>query len=323
VGKIMILTMSIGCDGKLNLILNTIRVSINYCKKIIIVDSGNWIINPNVEQILTSISDKIVYVKNITSELNFQFTSYNMIYDLIEDEEWFIYLDADERLSKNTMRDWNYITDYIQCNKYNIGLIVGMCHIDKWKNFDEDKMFEIEDSLLFKKPIIVKKCKDVRVTYSSNHCSFTDNDKHLYISKINKSSPYFYTHLKTSFQNFHGVILCSHNNMEHICVESTNSYYKDIKSLNIKHGLNTNNDLVKYIVINNDFPDEILDYYDTCINSDNNQISHYYPNWSKWIRKMKTGIDVPFNNLRDNLVYYCNESIYCNKTCCNYDDTQL
>lgn len=319
----MILTMSIGCDGKLNLILDTIRTSIVYCKKIIIVDSGNWILNPNIEKILTSIDDKILYIRNNTKDLNFQITSYRLIYDHIDDNEWFVYLDSDERLNNNTMRDWSLITDYINSSGKSIGLIVGLYHENGLRNFDDSSLYQINDELLFKKSIIVKKCEDVYLANSSNHCSFLSKSGELFISKLNTDSAYYYTHLKTEFHRLNGVLLCSHNNLENIGIDPENLYYKKIKEINIKYGIYTNNDLVEYIVLNNDFPDEILSYYDSCINSDNSQLSILFPSWSSWIRKMKIGADMPFNNLKENLTHHCNQSIFCGHPCCNYNLIQL
>ena len=319
----MILTMSIGCDGKLNLILDTIRTSIVYCKKIIIVDSGNWILNPNIEKILTSIDDKILYIRNNTKDLNFQITSYRLIYDHINENEWFVYLDSDERLNNNTMRDWSLITDHINSSGKRIGLIVGMYHENGLRNFDDSSLYQINDELLFKKSIIVKKCEDVYLANSSNHCSFLSKSGELFISKLNIDSAYYYTHLKTEFHRLNGILLCSHNNLENIGIDPENLYYKKIKEINIKYGIYTNNDLVEYIVLNNDFPDEILSYYDSCINSDNSQLSIWFPSWSSWIRKMKIGTDMPFNNLKENLTHHCNQSIFCGHPCCNYNLIQL
>lgn len=319
----MILTMSIGCDGKLNLILDTIRTSIVYCKKIIIVDSGNWILNPNIEKILTSIDDKILYIRNNTKDLNFQITSYRLIYDHINENEWFVYLDSDERLNNNTMRDWSLITDHINSSGKSIGLIVGMYHENGLRNFDDSSLYQINDELLFKKSIIVKKCEDVYLANSSNHCSFLSKSGELFISKLNIDSAYYYTHLKTEFHRLNGILLCSHNNLKNIGIDPENLYYKKINEINIKYGIYTNNDLVEYIVLNNDFPDEILSYYDSCINSDNSQLSILFPSWSSWIRKMKIGTDMPFNNLKENLTHHCNQSIFCGYPCCNYNLIQL
>jgi hypothetical protein len=82
-------------------------------------------------------------------------------------------------------------------------------------------------------------------------------------------------------------MLCSYNNLENISVQKTHKDYVDILKLNEKFGINTNIDVINYIMSENDFPDEILDYYESLIVSDNPQISTLFPNWAKLMKKIK------------------------------------
>jgi translation initiation factor 2 beta subunit (eIF-2beta)/eIF-5 len=155
----MKLTMSIGCDGRLDMILNTIRVCSAYFDKIIITDSGNWIINNDIEKILKK-NSRVVYIKNLTSDKNFQHISYQLIYECIEEDEWFLYFDSDERPNFNILKNLSSIVEYLDTKKSSIGMICGLYHLENEKDgFFYDTMFNCSDEKLFKKNILVKNVK--------------------------------------------------------------------------------------------------------------------------------------------------------------------
>ena len=102
--------MIIGSDGKLNVILNTLKILSHKCKTIVICDTGNWIINPSIEE-------KIKFFKNVKYipcggvGSYFLFECHKIIQRNLPLDEWFLYLDADERPCSNLLDDWDGITN--------------------------------------------------------------------------------------------------------------------------------------------------------------------------------------------------------------------
>ena len=317
--------MTIGCDGKLNFILDTIRVCESYVNEFIICDTGSWNLDNSIHEKIINSSNKIKYFRLPidSNDLNFLPLSHKLIYSKLNENDWFLYLDSDERPNLYTLQDWNFITSYLESKNSSIGLITGLLHKEDYRNFNDETIFNISDELFFKKSIVVKKCEDNKVYSSTNHSGFANYKNEFFISKINKGRPYYYTHVKTDFSQINGAIFWSHNNLESLGINKDNEIYVRILSLNEKYGLLTSNHVVKYIIDNNDFPDEILNYYDELTSSHNNEISFYFSGWSKYIRRMKSGINMTFNNLKENFIYYSNSYDKCKMTCCKYDLIQL
>lgn len=361
----MNLGMIIGSDGKLNTILGTLQVAENRCKKIVICDTGNWVVNSNIKDLIESYKNT-TYILPMRSTVFNLFDARTTVMNSFDQDEWFLFMDGDERPSLSLFEDWNTITQTLNERNIKIGTISGSPHFYGERLNPTPEWFETVDrksvshSNLFVKKIVVKKSFSVKSVNHGNHSDWMSNDGlYEYVGNgFIKNKTYYYIHIKTSFQKANGHVMCAHNIYDVNWHLPTNElvHHQKILELNNKYGLFTSNDVVKFIMEHDDYPNELLEYMLFLGHeSKNASLAIFLGIWAFYIslisrkisvsdcsrkseilrKRLKENIslnaDLPFKNIsydetktfKENYIELLNEKVVCNNFCCKYGNIQL
>lgn len=357
--EFMNLGIIIGTDGKINILKETLRVCAPLCKTIVVCDTGNWVINHDIKSTVLSYPNTKYVFPNYRTEFRLFDARVTMAENLPQGE-WFLHMDGDERPSFGLLNDWKKLTDKLDSESIYVGVLPGVPHFGGVRLEPSIESLETcaEGKVFFSKAVIVKNQPPVQAVNHGNHSDWKSSDgryhhvgHHFLDNRI-----YYYVHSKTYFQKINGHMMCGHNVYGvNWYIEPENEEWKSVVELNNKYGLKTSNDVSRYILEHDDYPDEILDRMFTLgCNSPQKSVAILFGTWALYIRRISDKITeeqyaedskklvahfstnihrsidriypISFDqslSFRDRYVSLLNEGTYCGHRCCTYGDIQL
>lgn len=314
-----------GCDDRFDIAVNTVKVCNKYFDTITILNSGP---KEFYEKIKNNIPIN-VEVKQLEKFLEIESCRRAIIED-VPNNEWVLWLDADERPSPQLLNDFDNMLNLADSGDFNIIRLIWCEHTEGIRCPVHEPIPKTHEELknglnvnYFMPFRLVKKeeCIGVASNFGAHELFVLNEENIMY-------SPNIVFHMKSHIQYYQSVVFsgflnpfahvnCSNLELLRDCLNHKN--YVDLRKFQKRTGVFTSNDFVRKIKIEKDesFIKEVKELFFSFNNTD----------ISGGLGMQHNNIGVTFKFMKDFAEKY-NLNVEsphypCNNPCCVYDDVQL
>jgi len=309
-----------GCDDRFDIVINTVNVCEKYFDSITILNSGPA---EFYEKLTNAVTGKVV-VRQLNKFLEIESCRRAMVDDVPENE-WVLWLDADERPSPELLNDFDNVLNLAEKENFNVVRFIWcehtegvMCPIHPNIPKTHEEFAQNHGGHYFMPSRLIKKQKNMCVSsnFGSHETFILKNEKQMYNSNIvfhmTSHLQYHQSIVFSGFLNPFSHVNCANLQTLRECIDRKK--YIMLREFQKKTNVYTSNDFVKKIKIEKDeiFIEDVKKLFSSFRDADQSGPSNS---------------DITFNYMLD----FCEkynldvESPHypCNKSCCVYNGIQL